>query len=200
MNGRGARRGAARGGSVAGKRVAILATDGFEQSELLEPYRALCEAGVAVDIVAPAGDPIQGMKHHQNGGKVAVDVTLADARPDDYDGLVLPGGVANPDALRTDRRAVDFVRGFVAAGKPIGAVCHGPWLLIEADAVRGRTLTSWPSLRTDLTNAGARWVDREAAVDGILVTSRNPGDLPAFCREFIVLLGSQARPQRQAAE
>jgi len=187
-------------GSLGGKRVAIVATHGFEQSELLEPCKALRAAGAAVDVVAPAGEPIQGMRHHEKGDKVAVDRTIGAVGADDYDGLVLPGGVANPDALRADPRVVAFVRGFFRAGKPVAAICHGPWTLIEAEAVRGRMLTSWPSLKTDLSNAGARWVDREVVVDGNLVTSRNPGDLPAFCREFASLLAAGATARRQAAE
>jgi len=168
-----------------GKRIAIVATDGFEQSELTKPLQALRKAGAEVDIVAPKSGRIQGMKHDEKGDTVAVDRTLDEARPEDYDGLVLPGGVANPDALRVIPRAVSFVRHFFEAHKPVAAICHGPWTLIEADAVRGRTVTSWPSLKTDLKNAGANWVDREVVVDRGLVTSRKPDDLPAFCAKMI---------------
>lgn len=171
------------------KKIAVLATDGFEQSELTEPVKALREAGAQVEVVSPKSGEIQGMKHHEKGAKTRVDVELSQARAEEFDALVLPGGVANPDELRVNRQAVDFVKHFVQAGKPIAAICHGPWTLVEADAVRGKTLTSWPSLHTDLQNAGARWVDEEVAVDGNLVTSRNPGDLPAFNRELLALLG-----------
>jgi len=182
-----------------GKRIAVLATDGFEQAELTEPKKALAEAGAKVDVVAPHSGYIQGMRHHDKGETVAVDRTIAEARPEDYDALVLPGGVANPDALRIDPRAVAFVRSFFEAGKPAAAICHGPWTLVEADVVRGRTLTSWPSLKTDLRNAGAHWVDREVIEDNGLVTSRKPDDLPAFCREMIKLFATGAQ-HRQAAE
>jgi len=174
---------------LAGKRIAILATDGFEQTELTEPHRALLAAGAEVHIVAPKGGQIQGMQHHDKGDKVAVDRQLDQVEASAYAALVLPGGVANPDALRVNQRAVDFVRAFAAAGKPIAAICHGPWTLIEADAVQGRTMTSWPSLKTDLRNAGAEWVDREVVVDRGLVTSRNPDDLPAFCAKMIEEFG-----------
>ncbi|HJU15285.1 MAG TPA: type 1 glutamine amidotransferase domain-containing protein [Stellaceae bacterium] len=182
-----------------GKRIAILATDGFEQSELTEPKKALLEAGATVAVVAPHSGRIQGMRHHDKGETVAVDRTLADAKPEDFDALMLPGGVANPDALRVDPQAVAFVRSFFTAHKPVAAICHGPWTLIEADAVKGRTVTSWPSLKTDLKNAGAHWVDREVVVDDGLVTSRKPDDLPAFCREMIADFGARGA-RRQAAE
>jgi protease I len=188
-------------GELTGKRVAILATDGFEQSELIEPREALRQAGATAEIVSPKSGRIQGMKHHEKGDQVAVDRTIEHVKPDEYDGLVLPGGVANPDALRTDPRVIGFIRGFVDAEKPIAAICHGPWTLIEAGAARGRTMTSWPSLKTDLKNAGAHWVDREVVADGRLVTSRKPDDLPAFCREMIALFGGAAAGHRpQAAE
>ncbi|MDB5359225.1 MAG: protease [Rhodospirillales bacterium] len=170
---------------LAGKHIAILATDGFEQSELTEPRKALIAAGASVDIVAPQAGRIQGMRHHDKGDRVTVDKPLDQADADAYEALVLPGGVANPDTLRTDERAVAFVRAFATAGKPIAAICHGPWTLIEAEAVQGRTLTSWPSLKTDLRNAGAEWVDQEVVVDHGLVTSRKPDDLPAFCAKMI---------------
>jgi protease I len=184
-----------------GKRIAIVATDGFEQSELTEPKKALEQAGARADVVAPHPGPIQGMRHHEQGDKVAVDRTIDQADAEDYDALVLPGGVANPDALRIQPRVVAFIRSFFTAKKPVAAICHGPWTLIEAEAVKGRTLTSWPSLQTDLKNAGAKWVDREVVVDEGLVTSRKPDDLPAFCREMIRLFHSgAARHRQQAAE
>lgn len=168
-----------------GRKVAVLATDGFEQAELIEPVEGLRAAGAEVDVVAPKAGSIQGYNHRERGEAVAVDKTLAQAKPDTYDLLVLPGGVINPDALRLDPQAIAFVRGFVQAGKPISAICHGPWTLIEAGAVSGRKMTSWPSLRTDLANAGAHWVDAEVVVDGLLVTSRNPDDLPAFIAKTV---------------
>lgn len=183
-----------------GKRIAIVATDGFEQSELIEPKTALEREGARVDVLAPHAGHIQGMRHHDKGDKVAVDGTTDQADPDRYDALVLPGGVANPDALRLEAKVVAFVRSFFDAKKPVAAICHGPWTLIEADAVRGRTVTSWPSLKTDLKNAGANWVDREVVDDDGLVTSRKPDDLPAFCREMLRLFQSSAARQQQAAE
>ncbi len=166
-------------------RVAVLATDGFEQAELTEPVKALRQSGAQVDIVSLRAGEIQGMKHKAIGEKVEVDRTLDEAAGSDYVALVLPGGVANPDELRTDPRAVRFVRHFFEAKKPIAAICHGPWTLIEADAVRGRRVTSWPSLKTDLVTAGAEWVDEEVVVDHGLVTSRKPDDLPAFCARML---------------
>ena len=171
--------------TLAGKKIAVLATDGFEQVELTQPVEALKAAGAAVEIVSPKAGEIQGFKHHDKGDKTAVDRTLTDARPDDYDGLVLPGGVINPDALRLEPEAITFIRGFTEASRPVAAICHGPWTLIDAGAVSGRRMTSWPSLRTDLENAGAEWVDEEVVVDNGLVTSRNPDDLPAFCARMI---------------
>ena len=186
--------------NLAGKRIAILATDGFEQSELTEPLTALKQAGAQAEIVAPHGGEIQGMKHHDKGDKVRVDRTLDEARPEDYAALVLPGGVANPDQLRTLPRAVDFARHFFSAKKPVAAICHGPWLLVEADVVRGREVTSWPSLKTDLKNAGARWVDREVVVDHDLVTSRKPDDLPAFTAKMIEEFAEGRHAAPHAAE
>lgn len=168
-----------------GKTIAILATNGFEQSELEEPQKALEAAGAKTAVVSIHQGRIRGWQHTDWGNSVAVDVTVEDANPDDYDGLVLPGGVINPDKLRMDPDAVDFVRRFVQAGKPIGAICHGPWTLINAGGVRGRKLTSWPSLQVDLENAGAHWVDQPVVVDQGLVTSRKPDDLPAFNRKII---------------
>jgi protease I len=169
--------------------VAILATDGFEQSELTEPVKALRAEGARVTIVSPQGGEIQGMKHHDKGEKTKVDLELSKAKAADFDALVLPGGVANPDTLRIDKSAIAFIEAFVKAEKPIAAICHGPWTLIEAGAVRGKTMTSWPSLKTDLQNAGAEWVDHSVVVDGNLVTSRNPNDLPDFNREILKLFG-----------
>ena len=167
--------------TLSGKTIAFLATDGVEQVELTEPWRAVEDAGGTAELVAPKAGQIQGFDHDDKGDTFTVDRAVAEADVDSYDGLVLPGGTKNPDRLRTDKGAVDFVRAFVDAGKPIGVICHGPWTLVEADAVRGRTLTSWPSLQTDLRNAGADWVDEEVVVDANLVSSRKPDDLPAFC-------------------
>jgi protease I len=178
---------------VAGCRVAVLATDGVEQVELTEPVSALLRNNAEVAVIAPRSGQIQGMNHHDKGEKLTVDHDLASVSADRFDALVLPGGVANPDALRTDAKAVAFVRHFVEAGKPIAAICHGPWTLIEANGVNGRTMTSWPSLKTDLRNAGARWEDRAVVVDGNLVTSRKPDDLSDFCREMVRLFEQQAR-------
>jgi len=175
--------------TLQGKRVAILATDGFEQSELLEPRKALDEAGAKTQVVSPADKKIRGWNHKDWGTEVAVDVPLQSANADEFDALLLPGGVMNPDQLRMKPEAVAFVKRFTDAGKPIAAICHGPWTLIEAGAVRGRTITSWPSLKTDLKNAGANWVDKEVVADGGLVTSRKPDDIPAFNREMIRLFG-----------
>jgi protease I len=168
-----------------GLRVAILAADGFEQAELLEPRKALEQAGAKTSVVSPAHGEVEGWKHFDKGEKVKVDVPLERADAGDFDALLLPGGVANPDQLRAIPKAVEFVRKFVADGKPIAAICHGPWTLIEVGAVKGRTVTSWPSLRTDLSNAGATWVDREVVTDNGLVTSRKPADIPAFNAKMI---------------
>jgi protease I len=177
-----------------GKRVAILATDGFEQSELLEPKKALEEAGATTQVVSPNSGKIKGWNHKDWGKEVPVDVTLDSAKADQFDALVLPGGVMNPDQLRMNPKAVEFVKQFTKNGKPVAAVCHGPWTLVEADAVRGKVMTSWPSLQTDLKNAGATWVDKEVVSDRQLVTSRKPDDLPAFNREMIRLF-AEDRPQ-----
>ena len=170
---------------LSGKKIAILATDGFEQSELIEPQRALKNAGATVDVVSPKSGAIRGWNKTDWGDEVPVDVELSQARPEDYDGLVLPGGQINPDKLRLEPAAVQFVRAFFEADKPVGAICHGPWLLVEAEVARGRTVTSYASIKTDLKNAGANWVDREVVVDQGLVTSRNPGDLEAFSGKLI---------------
>jgi protease I len=171
-------------------RVAILATDGFEQSELLEPRRALEEAGADTQVVSLKSGEIKGWNHKEWGESVAVDETIESVDAKNYDALLLPGGVMNPDSLRMDAKAVAFVKAFVDAQKPIAAICHGPWTLVEAGAAEGRTLTSWPSLRTDIQNAGGSWVDREVVVDGNLVTSRNPKDIPAFNREIARLFAT----------
>lgn len=167
------------------KTVAILATDGVEQVELTEPRKAVEEAGATVRLLSIKGGEIQGMHHDKPGDKLKVDGLVADASVDDFDALILPGGVQNPDTLRMDQDAVKFVRDFVNSGKPVGVICHGPWVLVEADVVRGRRMTSWPSVRTDLRNAGAEVVDEEVVVDNGLVSSRKPDDLPAFCRKIV---------------
>lgn len=171
--------------SLDGLKVAVLATDGFEQVELTKPVAALKAAGATVEVVAPKAGEIQGFNHHEKGDRTPVDRSLAEASPDDYDAIVLPGGVINPDQLRLEPQAIDFIRYFSHAGKPIAAICHGPWTLIDAGAVRGKQVTSWPSLKTDLKNAGADWVDQDVVVDRGLVTSRKPDDLPAFCAKMI---------------
>jgi deglycase len=171
--------------SLQGKRVAFLATDGVEEVEYVKPREAVEKAGAEVDLVSIKDGPIQAFNHLDKSQTYEVDVTAAKADADRYDALVLPGGVATPDLLRTDADAVRFVRAFFDAGKPVGAICHGPWTLIEAGVVEGRTVTSWPSLRTDLANAGATWVDEECFVDNGLVTSRKPDDLPAFCAKIV---------------
>ncbi len=168
-----------------GKKVAILVADGFEQVELTGPREALDAAGAKTQVVSPVQGQVQGFHHDKPGDKVAVDVALDSADPDDYDALLLPGGVANPDNLRTIPQAVEFVKSFFEAGKPVAAICHGPWTLIEAGVVKGVTLTSWPSLQTDLRNAGATWVDEEVVTDRGLVTSRKPDDIPAFSKKII---------------
>jgi len=168
-----------------GKRVAILATDGFEQSELLEPQRLLSEAGAEITKVSLQPGQIKGWNEQNWGQSISVDQTVSQASAEDFDALVLPGGVMNPDKLRTDEDAVRFVRDFFEQGKPVGAICHGPWMLVEADVAEGRTVTSWPSLETDLRNAGANWVDQEVVTDEGLVTSRKPSDIPAFASKLI---------------
>jgi protease I len=177
---------------VKNKRVAILVADGFEQAELTEPRKALDEAGARTQIVSTAKDRVQGWKHFEKADHFKVDVPIQAANPDDFDALLLPGGVANPDQLRMNPQAVSFVRAFAESGKPIAAICHGPWTLIDAGAVRGRRITSWPSLKTDLTNAGAQWTDEEVVVDQGLVSSRKPQDIPAFNREMLNLFGAEA--------
>jgi protease I len=170
---------------LTGKRVAILVTDGFEQVELDQPRAALDRAGARTQVISPARDRAKGMNHDKPGAGVKVDVPLAAAKPGDYDALMLPGGVMNPDSLRQEPKAIDFVRAFFQAGKPVSAICHGPQLLIEADVVRGRRVTSYPSLKTDLKNAGAEWVDEVVVVDNGLVTSRKPDDIPQFNEKML---------------
>lgn len=178
------------------KTVAILATDGVEQVELTEPRKAVEEAGATVRLLSIKEGEIQGMNHDKPGDKLTVDGLVADASVEEYDALILPGGVQNPDTLRMDEKAVAFVRDFARSGKPIGVICHGPWVMIEADVVRGRRMTSWPSVRTDLRNAGAEVVDEEVVTDKGLVSSRKPDDLPAFCRKIVEEFAEGRHPPR----
>jgi protease I len=171
--------------NLEGKRIAFLATDGVEQSELEQPWNELMQAGADLELVSVHKGAIQAVRHMDKGDTFEVDRLVGEADPSDYDGLVLPGGVANPDTLRANRSAVAFVREFFEQSKPVAAICHGPWTLVEADVLRGRTVTSWPSLKTDIRNAGGQWVDEEVHVDQGLVTSRKPDDLPAFCEKMI---------------
>jgi len=170
---------------LSGKRVAVLVTKGFEQIELFEPREALEQAGARVEVVSPDRDTVRGWNRTDWGDEVRVDRPLDDARADDYDALLLPGGVMNPDKLRINRKAVDFVKRFFDDGKPIAVICHGPWTLVEAGVVRGVKMTSYPSVKTDLINAGAQWVDQEVVVDRGIVSSRKPDDLPAFNRKML---------------
>jgi protease I len=181
-----------------GSRVAILVADGFEQVELTEPRKALEAAGASTQVVSPAEEQVRAWNFTDWGDEIDVDVPLSEARADDFDALLLPGGVINPDTLRIIPAAITFIRAFVDAGKPIASICHGPWTLIEARAVHGRQMTSWPSLRTDLTNAGAEWVDQEAVIHGGVVTSRKPDDIPAFNREMIKLFEEAQQASRAA--
>jgi len=186
--------------TLQGKKVAILVADGFEQSELLEPRRALDGAGATTQVVSPADKKVKGWNHKEWGNEVPVDVSLDSAKADEFDALLLPGGVMNPDQLRMNPKAVEFVKHFTDSGKPVAAICHGPWTLVEAGAVRGHTMTSWPSLKTDLKNAGATWVDQEVVNDRGLVTSRKPGDIPAFNREMIRVFLEGRRQRRAQSE
>jgi protease I len=174
--------------SIKGKKIAILATDGYEQVELTDPKRDLEKAGAKVDVLSIKPGQIKGWDRTDWGKSVKVDHLVNDVRATDYDALVLPGGQINPDKLRTDRNAVAFIKQFVESGKPVAAICHGPWSLIEADVVKGKTVTSWPSVHTDLKNAGANWVDKEVVQDGNLITSRRPEDIPAFNNQIIETL------------
>ncbi|MFY9744288.1 MAG: type 1 glutamine amidotransferase domain-containing protein [Candidatus Sulfotelmatobacter sp.] len=186
--------------TLQGKRIAILATDGFEQSELIKPKQALEEAGASAQVVSPKDNKIKGWDTKDWGKEVPVDISLKSANASEYDALLLPGGVQNPDHLRMMPEAVEFVKHFVDQGKPIAAICHGPWMLVEADAVRGRTVTSWPSLKTDIQNAGGSWVDEQVVLSNGIVTSRKPDDIPAFNREMIDLFSKgRARSDRKAA-
>lgn len=168
-----------------GRKVAILATDGVEQVELIEPRKALDAAGAVTHLIAPKEGAIQGMNHDEKGDMLPVDQPLSKVHASEYDALLLPGGVANPDTLRMDQAAVQFVREFMLSEKPVAAICHGPWLLVEAGAVAGRTVTSWPSLKTDIRNAGGNWVDQPVAIDDRLITSRKPADIPAFSAAIV---------------
>jgi protease I len=173
------------GTSLKGKRVAFLATDGVEQVELTEPWKAVEDAGGEPELVSLKQGDIQGFEHHDKGDRFPVDKTVADADSSDYDALVLPGGVINPDILRMHEGAMKFVKRFFEQGKPVGAICHGSWSLVETGVVEGRTVTSWPSLKTDIRNAGGTWVDEQIVVDRGLFTSRKPADLPAFCAKLV---------------
>jgi protease I len=181
-------------GKLRGKKIAILATDGFEQVELLKPLEALRAEGAEVEIVSPKAGEIQGFDHLKPDKKVSVDKTLDSAEPDDYDAIVLPGGANNPDLLRTKPEVQKFVRAFAEAGKPIAAICHAPWILIDAGLAKNRRLTSWPTIRQDLRNAGADVVDQEVVVDQGLITSRSPDDLPAFCAKLIEEIAEGGHP------
>ncbi|MEO5722652.1 MAG: type 1 glutamine amidotransferase domain-containing protein [Chthoniobacterales bacterium] len=172
-------------GQLDGKKVAILVADGFEQEEMTKPREALREAGAETVIVSPTKKQIQGMNHADKGDKFDVDVELASANPQDFDALLIPGGLMNPDELRSTPEALKFTKHFFRTGKPVAAICHAPWVLIDAEVVKGRTLTSWPAIQTDVKNAGGNWVDEEVVVDNGLVTSRKPDDIPAFNRKMI---------------
>src|SRR3569623_2238281 len=185
--------------SLSGKRVAILATDGVEQEELTEPRKALDAAGANTKVVSPKSGSIKGWNHTDWGDPIKVDVTLDNTSPDDYDALLLPGGVMNPDHLRMNENAVNFVRAFFEAGKPVAAICHGPWLFVEADVVRGRNVTSWPSLQTDHRHAGANWTDSQVVTDHGLVTSRKPDDIPAFNRKMIEEFAEGVHEEQRAS-
>jgi len=184
--------------SLQGKTIAILATDGFEQSELVKPKEALEQAGARTQVVSPTENKIKGWEEKDWGKEVPVDVPLKSANPAQYDALLLPGGVMNPDQLRMITDAVNFVKHFIDSRKPVAAICHGPWMLVEAGAVRGRTVTSWPSLKTDIRNAGGTWEDKEVIVSNGVVTSRKPDDIPAFNREMIELFSKGAAESGQS--
>jgi protease I len=185
--------------NLEGVKVAILVEDGFEEVEMTEPRFALDLAGAQTQLISPKGDPVRSWYFTDWGKYFQLDLALDNAKPEDFDALMLPGGVMNPDKLRMEPKAVAFVKSFFDAGKPVAAICHGPWTVIEASAARGRRVTSWPSLKTDLRNAGADWVDQESVVDGNLVTSRKPDDIPAFNRAMIALFQNSRRPAGQTA-
>jgi protease I len=187
------------GNDLKGKKIAILVADGFEQVELTGPKEALEAAGAEIEIVSPADGEVQGWNHDDKADRFPVGMPLNLARSDDYDALVLPGGVRNPDQLRMSTRAVEFVDGFFATGKPVAAICHAPWLLIETEVLKGKNITSWPSLKSDLMNAGAHWVDRDVVVDNGLITSRKPQDIPAFNKKMIEEFAEGRHTRRQAA-
>jgi protease I len=182
-----------------GKRVAFLFTEGVEQVELTEPLEAVRKAGAETDLISLETDKVEAWNHFDKGDKFSIDHAVADVDASDYDGLVLPGGVANPDQLRVDEDAVRFVRAFFEQKKPVGVICHGPWMLVETGVAKGRRVTSWPSLKTDLRNAGAEWVDEEVVVDNGLVTSRKPDDLPAFCAKIVEEFAEGKHEQQKAA-
>jgi protease I len=185
---------------LSGKKVAFLtANEGVEQVELVRPWEAVQQAGGEAQLLAPGDGEVQAFNHLDKGDTFPVDAVVADVSPDDYDALVLPGGVANPDRLRTNETAVGFVRAFVESGKPVAVICHGPWTLVEAGVVRGRTLTSWPSLQTDIRNAGGTWVDEEVHVDGNLLTSRKPDDLDAFCKTLVETVADDRASSRRSS-
>jgi protease I len=185
---------------IANSTILIVATDGFEESELFGPLRILGDRGAEVKLASPDLKPIQATVHDDPGKTIRPDLTVDQARAEDYDALILPGGVRNPDQLRTNKAAIDLIRAFADAGKPVAAICHGPWLLVEADLVRGKTATSWPSIRTDLRNAGANVVDQPAVTDGNIVTSRNPDDVPAFTEALIRLVEQAPARARATSE
>jgi protease I len=188
-------------GKLQGKKIAFLATDMVEEVELTKPWEAVQEAGGEPELISIKDGEIQAFNHYDKSKTYRVDKQVSSARVDDYDGLVIPGGVGNPDTMRADDDAVEFVRSFIEAGKPTAVICHGPWMLVEADVVRGRKLTSWPSLKTDIRNAGGNWVDEEVVTDNGVVTSRKPDDLPAFCSKLVeeIAEGRHARQPTTAA-
>ena len=186
-------------GRLEGRTIAFLATHGVEQVEITEPWKAVEEAGGRPELISLESGEVQAFDHLDEAGKFPVDHTVADVDASSYDGLVLPGGVANPDFLRMDENAVAFARAFFDQGKPVAVICHGPWTLVEADVVRGRRITSWPSLRTDIRNAGGNWVDEEVVVDQGLVSSRRPDDLPAFCAKLVKAFAEGEREGRRAS-
>jgi protease I len=183
---------------LSGKKVAILVADGFEQVEMTKPREALNEAGAETKIVSVKSGEIYGMHHEKKGDNFKVDLTLDEARPEEFDALMIPGGLMNPDTLRSTHEAVEFTKAFFRTGKPVAAICHGPWVLVDANVVRGRKLTSWPAIQTDVRNAGGNWVNEEVVVDNGLVTSRKPDDIPAFNRKMIEEF-AEGRQEKQRA-